>query len=188
MVKKSDSLISESAGDGANALPDPPAIDPEDQKLLKAHDIVTGNCKWAAGLGFVPIPVADWIAVTTIQIKMLKQLCELYDKPFSQDQAAKWIFALTGGFIPATLGFFAASVVKTIPFVGVARFAAVPAFAYGTTYALGQVFIPYFQSGGSLYTFDPSKHKTYFAYLAEEGKRAAASVIGKAAPHEQAPS
>ncbi len=31
MVKKSDSLISESAGDGANALPDPPAIDPEDQ-------------------------------------------------------------------------------------------------------------------------------------------------------------
>jgi hypothetical protein len=52
-------------------------------------------------------------------------------------------------------------------------FAAVAATAYATTYALGEVFIPYFESGGDLYSFDPLAHKTMFAHYYTKGKAAA---------------
>ena len=45
-----------------------------------------------------------------------------------------------------------------------------PAAAGASTYAVGQVFIQHFESGGTFLDFDPDKVKAYFAEQVEKGK------------------
>jgi len=47
-----------------------------------------------------------------------------------------------------------------------------PAVAGASTYAVGQVFIQHFESGGTFLDFDPEKVKGYFAEQFEKGKLA----------------
>lgn len=129
------------------------------RRSLEAQRIVTNNSRWAAGLGLIPMPLLDWAAVTGFQIRMLNQLCRVYDVPFDKARATRYISALVGGYVPTTLGFSLGSLIKMVPIVGGAGFAAVAATAYATTTALGEIFIPFFEKGGSFGDFDPHSHK-----------------------------
>lgn len=144
----------------------------DQSRLHEAKRIVINNARWAAGLGLIPIPLADWAAISAIQVRMLHELCKEYKVPFDKARASRYVGAIVGGLIPATVGYSFASFVKAIPVLGVASFAAVPAMAYASTYALGEVFIPHFESGGNLFTFDPHAQATLFAYYYNKGKLA----------------
>jgi uncharacterized protein (DUF697 family) len=131
-------------------------------RMAKALRIVTNNSRWAAGLGLIPVPFLDWAAVTGFQVRMLHQLSGVYDVPFDHARATRYVAALVGGYVPTTLGFSVGSLVKMVPIVGGAGFAAVAATAYATTTALGEIFIPFFEKGGTFGDFDPATHKTPF--------------------------
>ncbi len=133
----------------------------------KAEDIVNHNIFMAMGAGTLPIPIVDVIAVTSVQMGMLKDLCGLYDVRFSENLAKNAITALAGSSL-ARLG---ASAVKTLPGVGTLFGSVSMAVLSGaSTYALGQVFVTNLEGGRTILDFDLEEGKKLFAKAFEEGK------------------
>ena len=130
----------------------------------EARAIVKRNVYWAVGAGLVPIPVADFFAVTAVQVKMLKELSDHYHLRFFDDKAKKIIGALvTGTGSVAVAGMLARSLLKVVPVVGQAvGFIGVPILSGALTQAIGNIFVMHFESGGTLLNFDVEKMRTHF--------------------------
>jgi len=132
-----------------------------------AKKIVGRYAKWTAGAGLIPVPLLDIATISGLQIKMLADLAKLYGLPFGKERARVLVSGLLGSVLPSTLasGSFAAAgtVIKTIPVIGtVVGAAALPAFAYGATKAIGAVFTAHFEAGGTLLDFDAEKTREFF--------------------------
>lgn len=139
----------------------------EESRQDRAGQIVKRQTWISAGVGMLPFPILDGVAVTSVQLWMLRDLCRLYNVPFSREWAKESILSLVGGFAP--------SVLKAIPGVGaIAGALTGPALSAGSTYALGKVFIQHFESGGTLLTFDPREMRRHFRAYYQEGQRQAA--------------
>lgn len=133
----------------------------------EAEKIINTHILWAMGGGLIPIPLVDFVAVTAIQLEMLQQLARLYGVSYSQSMGKTFVSALTGTSI-ARLG---ASFLKAIPGVGSIIGGASMAIASGaSTYAVGQVAISHFSSGGSLNNFVEEQVKTAYDSAFEKGK------------------
>lgn len=146
---------------------------PDRQPL--ALEIVKRHVIYGAAVGLVPLPLVNAAAVAAVSIKLLRDLAKHYDVPFRQDRVKSIASALVGGALSAELGVGAIGLVKGWPLVGgVLTFAAMPAFAGATTYAIGKVFIQHFESGGTFLDFDPAKVKQYFKDQFHKGKTATA--------------
>ena len=129
----------------------------------EAESIVHKARWWAAGVGLIPFPVVDLAALTTVQVVMLRKLCDLYEVPFSEHWGRNVVSALVGSVIPSQL--------KTIPGVtSLVGILASPGFNLASTHAVGKVFIQHFESGGTLLTFEPARMKNYFREYYESGR------------------
>jgi len=120
-----------------------------------AESIVKKHLWLAAGAGALPIPYLDLLAASALQLRMLKQLCDLYSVPFR----AEWGKSLISSLVGST----ASTLLKGVPGVGLAALVAAPPAFAATTYAMGKVFTDHLESGGTLLSFDPAKTKRYFA-------------------------
>ncbi|MFA7406122.1 MAG: DUF697 domain-containing protein, partial [Pelobacteraceae bacterium] len=83
------------------------------------HDamlLVRTYSAWGAGAGLVPIPVVDVVAMTAVQMAMLKKLAALYDIPFSEQCSKSAVAALIGGL---NAGYLGGSALKMFPVFGV---------------------------------------------------------------------
>jgi uncharacterized protein (DUF697 family) len=119
---------------------------------------------WSAAAGFIPMPAIDTAVIGGVQVKMIHALCKVYGVPFKKEAVLAIISAVVGGSVATSLGGAATSrIAKLIPGIGsiVGSFIQ-PGVAYGTTYALGRVFIDHFEKEGSLLDFDTSKVKKSF--------------------------
>lgn len=130
---------------------------------------------WSAGAALVPVPIADIVAVSGVQLKMLADLSKIYGIPFEKSRVQAIVGSLGGYILPHTLsvGLFG-SALKTIPVVG--TLVGVPSFAlFAAAYAwaLGRVFIQHFESGGTFLDFDPEAVRQYFRTQFEEGRKMA---------------
>lgn len=131
------------------------------EKVIKEHVL------WALGAGLLPIPLIDVAAVTLVQLDMLKQLCRLYGKDYSDSEGKVLLSALTGGML-ARLG---ASALKIIPGVGTLLGSVSMTIMSGaSTYAVGRVAIMHFISGGNLFDFDVNFAKKVYEEEFEKGK------------------
>jgi len=125
------------------------------------HDLAAKRieyyARWAAAAGAIPAPVVDIAALTAVQLKMLHTLAKIYGSEFSQDKGKAILGSVLGALIPSKLGYGAlGSAIKAVPVVGtIAGMAAVPAFNYATTHAVGKVFEKHFASGGKMLNLDP---------------------------------
>jgi uncharacterized protein (DUF697 family) len=128
----------------------------------------------------------DIVAITAVEVKMLKELSVVYDVPFSEDQVKSILVSLLAGLGAPTLGTaLTVSLVKTIPIAGFASaFLAVPGLAAAFTYAVGKVFLQHFASGGTFLDFNPNTVKAYFARQFEEGKLAASKIKAESSPEK----
>lgn len=141
-----------------------------EDKLDEAQNIVRKSMYYAIGAGIIPVPIFDFVAVTGVQIDMLRRLSDLYDIEFMENKGKNLLGALTGGASSSTVAPLLASTVKVIPFVGsVLGALSMPAIAGATTYAVGKVFVQHFESGGTFLTFDPKAVKEYYAEQLKEG-------------------
>jgi uncharacterized protein (DUF697 family) len=145
---------------------------PAPTKEAEASRIIGQNVLWAAGGGILPFPLIDMIAVTVVELKMLKELAALYEVPFKEDRVKSILVSLLAGLGAPALGTtLTVSLVKSIPLAGFASaFLAVPSLAAAFTYAVGKVFVVHFASGGTFLDFDPKTVREYFARQFEEGK------------------
>lgn len=152
---------------GAEAAPD--VSKAEVDTVLKHH--VLG----AIGVGLLPLPVLDYVALTGIQLNLLRKLAQMYNVPFFKDTVKNIISPLVGAAMPGAVGIpLAASLIKFIPALGTTiGVLAMPVSCGASTYAIGKVFIQHFASGGTFLTFDPEKVKAYYAQMFEEGKQVA---------------
>jgi uncharacterized protein (DUF697 family) len=151
----------------------------------EANKIIRQNVLWAAGGGVIPIPMIDVIAITVVEVKMLKELSVLYEVPFREDQVKSVVASLLAGLGAPTLGAaVTVSLLKAVPIIGLlSAFLAVPSLAGAFTYAVGKVFVQHFASGGTFLDFEPKKVREYFAREFEEGKLVASKV--KSEPSSQ---
>jgi uncharacterized protein (DUF697 family) len=147
-------------------------VDPQTQvtKIIRYHML------GAAGVGLLPFPVVDYVALTGIQLNMLRQMAQAYNIPFFKDKVKNIVSPLIGAALPGMVGGpLALSLVKLIPFVGTyVGMTTMPVLAGGITYAVGKVFNQHFASGGTFLTFDPEQVKAYYLQMFEEGKKVAA--------------
>lgn len=135
-----------------------------------ADSIIQNHMIWSMGAGFIPVPIADFFAVSAIQLDMIRQLCKLYEIDFKETQGKALITALTGSGL-ARLG---ARAVKFIPGVGSVLGGVTLAVLSGaSSYALGEVFKKHFETGGTFLDFDVSRLKKYYNEKFEKGKEMA---------------
>lgn len=140
----------------------------------KADKIIQNHMILSIGAGLVPIPLLDMVAVTAIQVDMLKQLSKQYDIDFSEQAGKSWISAI-GGTILARLG---ASAIKAIPVFGsLLGGLSMAALSGAATYGLGKVFKEHYKNGGDLSDIDLDKAKDYFKQKFEEGKELAKKMV-----------
>ncbi|MDI1475040.1 DUF697 domain-containing protein [Polyangium sp. y55x31] len=169
----------------AEAKPEPPpSPKPSAAPPLvgRAEAIIRRNVLWSLGAGAVPIPFADAIAVTGVQMKMLSELSELYGVDFTKDIAQKLVTSLFSSLGGVTIGAsIGSSVAKLIPGVGTALgIITIPILAGAFTLATGKVFMMHFESGGTLLNFDPVAMRAYFMREFEKAKATVAEVSEKA--------
>lgn len=140
------------------------------KKSIKAHQIIKNHMIWSMGAGFIPLPVADMLAVTAIQLDMIRQLSKTYDVDFSESEVKAIVSSLTSSGL-AGLG---ARAVKVVPVVGsILGGVTMSALSGAATYALGEVFYKHFESGGSFLNFNPEKVKDFYKERYNEGKKIA---------------
>jgi uncharacterized protein (DUF697 family) len=147
-----------------------PQIEPSD-KLEEAQKIVKKNMYWAMGIGIIPAPLVDVIGISAFQAKSIKELSDLYEITFYQHKLKNTIAILLSGLgaYPLATAFFGTTV-KLIPGLGsLLGIASMPLVGGAITYAMGQVFIQHFESGGTFLDFDPKSVKEYFNEKIKEG-------------------
>lgn len=133
----------------------------------RADKVIKDSVVWSMGAGLIPLPLADMVAVTAVQIDMLKQIASLYQVDFAENRLKSWLAALSGSAIPK-LG---AGLIKFIPGLGsVVGGVSMAALSGASTYAIGQVFAQHFESGGTLLDFDVEKFKGFYQRQFEVGR------------------
>jgi uncharacterized protein (DUF697 family) len=119
----------------------------------------------ASGIALVPVPFIEIVGVTTVGMRMLKQLCALYQVDFHAQRTKIIIGALTAAIQTRLVSH---SLLKLVPVWGLTGAALTAAAAAGSNiYALGRVFVMHFEAGGTLLDFDPAKMWRYFQEQSE---------------------
>ncbi len=135
------------------------------EKLSRNHILA------AMGVGLIPVPCVDMVALMGIQIDMIKKLSKEYNVPFKQDLGKSIISSLAGGLFAIEFGLGLSSLIKFIPVIGQTTGAiTMPVISGASTYAIYRVFVQHFESGGTFLDLDPAKVKNYFAEQFQKGK------------------
>lgn len=111
----------------------------ETQQLL-AEKKINGSVLLAAGCGAIPISYIDVGSTMAVQLRMIKDLCDIYEVEWDE-HVVKGLVASAVGNIGKRMG---ASMLKSIPIVGTV----IGGFANATlsgvsTYAMGHAFVKY---------------------------------------------
>ena len=138
------------------------------ERSQRADRIIHSHTLWSMGAGMIPVPMFDLLAVSAIQVDMLKQLSEAYGADFTENMGKTFVTALTGG----TFARVGASLIKAVPGVGtLVGGASMSVLSGASTYAVGQVAKRHYETNGNLVDIDlNSARKTYDDAL-ERGKR-----------------
>lgn len=132
------------------------------ERRFQADEIVNKYSRWAIAPGVLPVPFVDWAVLSGLQLKMIHELCQLYEVPFSQDRAKIILTTVLAGAAPhattlGAVGMFG-RYFKALPGIGtIAGIATSTAAAVGTTYAVGAVFARQLEEGATLDAMDARK-------------------------------
>jgi len=143
--------------------------DTNNDTSTQAAKIVRKHMYGSIASGVLPIPLLDIGILTAIQLRMVRSLAKLYEIDFAEQRAKAIISSFAGLGLVATAG----GVLRMIlpgaarALFGIGSLALPPA----ATYAVGQLFIKHFESGGTIWTFDETKAKDDYEEELETGKK-----------------
>ena len=110
----------------------------------------------------------DILAVSAIQVDMLKQLADAYEADFTENMGKTFVTALTGG----TFARIGASFIKAVPGVGtLVGGASMSVLSGASTYAVGQVAKRHYETEGNLVDIDLNSARKSYDEALERGKR-----------------
>lgn len=140
------------------------------ERQIRADAMIKNHMVWSMGAGFIPVPVADILAVTAIQLDMVRNLATIYDVEFKESQGKALITTLTGSSVAR----ISANALKFIPGVGtVLGGVTMSALSGASTFAVGEVFKRHFKTGGTFLDFDPERLRKMYREKFEKGKKMA---------------
>lgn len=136
---------------------------PEAERRTNANEVIKAHTGYALGGALIPVPAADILAVSAVQLNMVRHLARIYQVSF-KDALGKTIIAALAGTGVARLG---ASAVKAIPLIGTVIGEMSMGFLSGvSTYALGHVIANHLDNGGTLEQFNLKEaRKQYLAQI-----------------------
>ncbi len=144
------------------------------ERLVRARSLTKNYILASAGIGLVPLPLADLAGVMALQVKLVHGLAKVYEVPFKENITKSLLASLLSGASSVIGVMGLASLAKTIPVLGtLAGGGGVAVTAASVTFATGEVFTRHFESGGTLLDFDPHKMKALFKRELKNGKAAA---------------
>ena len=141
------------------------------ERLAAARNLSKNYVLASAGIGLVPVPLADLGALLALEVKLVHGLAGHYGVPFKENIGKALLAALFSG-ASGTLGVLSlASLAKAVPGLGsLVGGGGVALNAASVTYAVGEVFIRHFESGGTLLDFKPEKMQALFRRALRRGK------------------
>lgn len=140
-------------------------------RLIRRHMLA------AFGVGLVPLPIVDVVAVKAIVLNLVRLLARRHGVRFDGERARILVVALLASVTPVALGGVASSSLKALPVIGgVVGGAGVALLAAGSVYAAGRLLDNHFASGGTLLTFDVKLMQDAFRREFETGQKAAAAL------------
>jgi len=129
--------------------------------------IIQNHVVYSMTAGAIPIPLADFVAVSAVQVDMLKQIADVYGVDYDKNSGKSLASSLVG----TSLSKMGASAIKAIPGIGtLAGVAAQVILSGASTYALGWVFNRHFAAGGTLSNFSSDAMKETYDELLKKGK------------------
>ncbi len=135
--------------------------DDDIEKVNKAQKIVNEYAILCGAAGIIPVPFLDSAVILGLQLRMIQRMgSEVYNEPVPYQKVTAAIASLTASLGSVSVGkSLGNGFLKSIPGIGnILSNLIVPGIAAATTYALGQIFIMHFQSGGTLLTLNPKAH------------------------------
>lgn len=143
------------------------------ERRSAALRLITNHAITASAVGMVPIPGLDLVALSTVQLNLLRKLSELHGFTLTDELGKKLLTAVLGSYLPLTIATPAASILKFIPGVGMAAgVLAQSTLAGATTYAVGKLFLEHFETGGTVLDVNPAEMARKLKKAVEEGKTA----------------
>lgn len=140
----------------------------QEEKQTKSSEIIRNHVGFSLGAALIPLPGADLLAVSGVQLNMLRQLAKLHKVSFFDNLGKTIVSAIVGGSA-ARLG---ASLIKAIPGVGtVIGELSMPVLSGASTWALGRTVARHLQNGGTLEDLDLTKARKTYETEIDEGKK-----------------
>ena len=144
------------------------------ERSKHADTIIRNHMMWSMGAGLIPVPIADFFAVSAIQLDLVRQLCKLYEVDFKENEMKAIVTALTGSGL-AKMG--ARAAIKFVPGLGsVIGGVAMSVLSGASSYALGEVFKRHFETGGTVLDLDLNRLKKVYNEKFEKGKKVAQEI------------
>jgi uncharacterized protein (DUF697 family) len=136
--------------------------------------------------GAIPIPVVDVIAISAIQIDMIRQLSKIYNIDFDDEIGKTLVTSIVGSTFGLSIGSFGASAVKAVPVFGsILGIASQVILAGITTYAVGFIFNSHFRDHKTLVDFNFNDVKDAFEDLLKKGKEYVDGFMKNAEPNKE---
>lgn len=145
----------------------------------KADDIVRRFTIIAAGVGVVPSPSVNSIAVLGLELQMINELATAYTFPFPTKLAMSKVFiSLIGSLGPVYFALKSRAALGAVPVFGQLLSASIYSISGAiSVYAVGKIFQKHFESGGTLISKDNRLLKKMFKEHYEEGKEIVPQLI-----------
>jgi uncharacterized protein (DUF697 family) len=113
----------------------------------KIESIIKNRSLLAASMGIVPIPVFNLASVTVVQIAMVQSISRLYNIEVKKSWIKNILASILGGLVTTGGSRFVAKGLVAVPLLGVPlAVLTAPALNGLTTYAIGYMFVRYFES------------------------------------------
>ncbi len=132
----------------------------------KATEIIRNHILFSMGGSLIPVPIADTIAITGVQLDMIHQLSKLYQVNYRDTYGKTVLVSFVGNGLSRTW----ASLLKTIPVIGpIIGTVSLAVFSGAMTFAIGEVYLMHLEQGGTLLDFDWKRYEAYFRERFKEG-------------------
>lgn len=139
-------------------------------KHVYAQNIVKTHMVAGMGLGLLPAPLFDIVALSGVQLNLLRSLCRHYAIDFDEQVGKSILSSLLSGSLPVLTVLGLSSFAKIIPSIGtIGGGISMTVLAGAAVYATGQVFIRHFEAGGTLQNFDSKHWQAFFKQQFKEG-------------------
>jgi uncharacterized protein (DUF697 family) len=121
----------------------------------EAARVISSAVKWSAAAAVVPVPYLDLLALGAVQVKMVRDLAQVYGLDAESETLKGVISALLGTLAPAAISVgLLGSALKILPVSGtIIGSVGLAAFGSAATYAIGKIFVAHFDQGGTVKSF-----------------------------------